>query len=147
MWDTNLWPHTYDANALTKYCLTEGFICETNIQKMIEEIAIMQQFNHPNVLRLLGVVVVGLSGPSIVMPFMANGNLGSYLKKNQETILLSSLADSETVCSPYLVPLYDRMGMSTWPHTWYHCMTEWEWVLGPIPGTTVWQNGNEYLVL
>ena len=64
---------------------------------MMEEIVIMQQFNHTNVLRLLGVVVVGLSGPSIVMPFMANGNLGSYLKKNQETVVLSTLADSERV--------------------------------------------------
>ena len=66
---------------------------------MMEEIVIMQQFNHPNVLHLLGVVVVGLSGPSIVMPFMANGNLSSYLKKNQETVVLSALEDSESVRS------------------------------------------------
>ena len=66
---------------------------------MMEEIVIMQQFNHINVLRLLGVVVVGLSGPSIVMPFMANGNLGSYLRKNQETVILSTTADSDSVCT------------------------------------------------
>ena len=66
---------------------------------MMEEIVIMQQFNHPNVLRLLGVVVVGFSGPSIVMPFMANGNLSSYLRKNQETVMLPALADSASVRS------------------------------------------------
>ena len=57
----------------------------------------MQQFNHRNVIRLLGVVIQGLSGPSIVMPFMANGNLSSYLRKNQETNVLPPTADLENV--------------------------------------------------
>ena len=57
----------------------------------------MQQFNHRNVIRLLGVVVQGLSGPSIVMPFMANGNLSSYLRKNQESNVLPVTADIENV--------------------------------------------------
>ena len=77
--------------------LRTGFFGITDIQKMMEEIVIMQQFNHNNVLRLLGVVVVGLSGPSIVMPFMANGNLSSYLRKNQETVILPNTADTDTV--------------------------------------------------
>ena len=51
----------------------------------------MQQFNHHNVLRLLGVVIEGQSGSSIVMPFMANGNLSSYLCKNQESNVLNTI--------------------------------------------------------
>ena len=74
-----------------------GFFNLTDIQKMMEEIVIMQQFNHQNVLRLLGVVVIGLSGPSIVMPFMANGNLSSYLRKNQEMNVLPASADADNV--------------------------------------------------
>ena len=58
---------------------------------------IMQQFNHHNVLRLLGVVIEGLQGPSIVMPFMANGNLSSYLRKNQESNVLPTSAEPESV--------------------------------------------------
>ena len=69
----------------------------TDVQKMMEEIVIMQQFNHRNVIRLLGVVVEGLSGPSIVMPFMANGNLSSFLRKNRDSTLLPASADEETV--------------------------------------------------
>ena len=74
-----------------------GFFSITCVQKMMEEIVIMQQFNHRNVIRLLGVVVEGLSGPSIVMPFMANGNLSSYLRKNQESNVLPATADLENV--------------------------------------------------
>ena len=90
----------------------------------------MQQFNHPNVLRLLGVVVVGFSGPSIVMPFMANGNLSSYLRKNQETVMLPALADSASVRSGTQNPC-----TAEWePQN--QCTAEWE------PRTCVRQNGN-----
>ena len=74
-----------------------GFFSLTDVQSMMEEIVIMQQFNHHNVLRLLGVVIEGQSGPSIVMPFMANGNLSSYLCKNQESNVLPNSAEPESV--------------------------------------------------
>ena len=63
----------------------------------MEEIVIMQQFNHHNVLRLIGVVVEGLTGPSIVMPFMSNGNLNSFLRNNRKTNVLPASANEEEV--------------------------------------------------
>ena len=74
----------------------------------------MQQFNHRNVIRLLGVVIQGLSGPSIVMPFMANGNLSSYLRKNQESNVLPATADQENVCILSSKPLYACSSTETW---------------------------------
>ena len=71
---------------------------------MMEEIVIMQQFNHRNVLRLIGVVVEGLTGPSIVMPFMSNGNLSSFLRKNRETNVLPPTANEEDVSLSLSLP-------------------------------------------
>jgi len=101
------------------HCAT-GFFTVTDVQKMMEEIVIMQQFNHRNVIRLLGVVVEGLSGPSIVMPFMANGNLSSFLRKNRDTTLLPPSADPETVvdstdqlCVIWELVLATQVGLDT----------------------------------
>ena len=56
--------------------------------------------------------MVGLSGPSIVMPFMANGNLSSYLRKNQETVFLSAVtSDTETVRNVYMQEIMKTMAV------------------------------------
>ena len=49
----------------------------------------MQQFNHPNVLKLTGVCMDGGPTPFLVMPFMANGSLYSYLKKQRNNLVIS----------------------------------------------------------
>ena len=48
----------------------------------------MYKFDHPNVLKLLGVCLDGGPAPLIVMPFMSNGSLNVYLKKERENLLL-----------------------------------------------------------
>ena len=53
----------------------------------------MAEFDHPNVLTLTGVCLDGGPAPYIVMPFMFNGSLLTYLSKNRET--LSFPTDSE----------------------------------------------------
>ena len=56
--------------------------------------------------------MVGLSGPSIVMPFMANGNLSSYLRKNQETVFLSAVtSDTESVRNVYMQEIMKTMAV------------------------------------
>ena len=48
----------------------------------------MHEFDHPNVLKLSGVCLDGGPAPYIIMPFMANGSLDVYLKKERGYILL-----------------------------------------------------------
>ena len=48
----------------------------------------MKEFDHPNVLRLVGVCMDGGPAPYIVMPFMCNGSLLSYLKKDRNNLVL-----------------------------------------------------------
>ncbi len=55
---------------------------------MLKECVKMLDFNHPNVLTLLGVCVDGGPAPYIVMPFMANGSLLTHLKRYRHEFLL-----------------------------------------------------------
>ena len=58
----------------------------------------MSTFNHINVLTLKGVCLDGGPAPYIIMPFMANGSLLAYLKKNRSSLVISSEdADGEDV--------------------------------------------------
>ena len=46
----------------------------------------MLEFNHPHVLSLIGVCLDTGPGVSIVMPFMANGSLKDYLKRERDKV-------------------------------------------------------------
>ena len=48
----------------------------------------MKEFDHPNVLNLKGVCLDGGPVPYIIMPFMTNGSLQSYLKENRESLVM-----------------------------------------------------------
>ena len=56
----------------------------------------MKQFNHPNIMNLIGVCMDAGPAPYIVMPFMANGSLLSYFRKERSN-LLDETADEDLV--------------------------------------------------
>ena len=57
----------------------------------------MINFNHPNVLNLIGVSLdMGVS-PYIVMPYMANGSLLTYLKKERPSMTVRDGAPEHIV--------------------------------------------------
>ena len=60
---------------------------------LIQECAKMAEFDHPNVLKLTGVCIDGGPAPYIIMPFLTNGSLLSYLKENRASMVL----DPQTV--------------------------------------------------
>ena len=55
----------------------------------------MKDFKHRHVMPLIGVCLD--SGVGVVMPFMANGSILSYLKKERGTLLLNEDAEIEKV--------------------------------------------------
>ena len=55
----------YDESILTEF-LTEGLM--------------MKEFNHRNILSLIGLTILG-SQPCVILPFMENGDLNKYLRK------------------------------------------------------------------
>ena len=67
------------------------------MDSLVQEFLQMKQFEHPNVMGLIGVCLDAGPAPYIVLPFMANGNLLSYLKKRRSTLVLNKETDEDEV--------------------------------------------------
>ena len=62
-----------------------GFITVENIKSILRESILMKDFDHPNVLNVLGVGFNTDDGlPFVILPFMENGDLKTYLKKKRQ---------------------------------------------------------------
>ena len=68
-----------------------------DVHNMTDEILKMKHFDHPNVMTLIGVCVSIGGGPAIIMPYMENGSLLSYLRKDKDNIVMNDDQDLETV--------------------------------------------------
>ena len=66
-----------------------GFYDRSMVKDMLKECSRMSEFKHINVLTLQGVCLDGGPAPYIIMPFMANGSLLTYLKRNRKTLAVS----------------------------------------------------------
>ena len=55
----------------------------------MEESLKMSRFKHPHVMGLIGVCLDAGPAPYIVMPYMANGCLLDYLKKERSNLILT----------------------------------------------------------
>ena len=64
---------------------------------MMDESIKMKRFDHPNVISLIGVCIDAGPAPYIIMPFMSNGSLLSYLKKHRTELMPSDTADEDVV--------------------------------------------------
>ena len=72
-----------------------GFITVQSIKSILHEGILMKNFDHPNVLNVLG---VGFNTdnklPFVILPFMVNGDLKTYLKrKHQKTTAIDHLSE------------------------------------------------------
>lgn len=78
---------------------TLGFMEEDLISSLLYECIRMSKFNHPNVLNVTGVCMDGGPVPYMVMPYMFNGDLLTYLKKERENLVvpLEAEVDGKTV--------------------------------------------------
>ena len=87
----------YHGVFLSKWLSYLGISDLNEINKIMEESVKMKQFNHPNVMNLIGVCINAGPAPYIVMPFMTNGSLLSYLKKERPNLILDETADEDVV--------------------------------------------------
>ena len=74
-----------------------GLFTVNDVHNMTDEILKMKHFDHPNVMTMIGVCVSIGGGPAIVMPYMENGSLLSYLRKDKKNITTSDDHDLDTV--------------------------------------------------
>ena len=57
----------------------------------------MSRFKHAHVMGLIGVCLDAGSAPYIIMPYMANGSLLKYLKKERTNIIVYEDIDDDEV--------------------------------------------------
>ena len=70
---------------------------------MMSEIIKMQEFHHPHVMTLIGVCLDAGPGVSIVMPYMSNGSLLDYLKKERDLLQLDEDSEIDQVIYPLII--------------------------------------------
>ena len=66
-----------------------GLFTSKDVHSLVEEVLKMQGFHHLHVMSLVGVCLDSGAGPAIVMPYMANGSLLDYLRKERDSLLLT----------------------------------------------------------
>ena len=87
-----------------------GLYDRTTVRDMLKECSKMEKINHLNVLTLVGVCLDGGPAPFIIMPFMANGSLLTYLRKNRETLVVfHENKDDEDVSTKTMPMLMNQM--------------------------------------
>ena len=74
-----------------------GDFDQLDVDKFVEESLKMSRFKHAHVMGLIGVCLDAGPAPYIVMPYMANGSLLQYLKKERMNIVLSEDAEKDEV--------------------------------------------------
>lgn len=71
-----------------------GVSDQEEIEKFIKESAIMLNFDHPNILSLVGVCFNTADNlPAIVLPYMDNGDLRSFLRAKRAEMVTSNIKD------------------------------------------------------
>ncbi len=70
---------------------------------MLDEIIKMDAFGeHPNVMPLLGVCTDAGPGIALVMPYMAQGSLLDYLKRERSNVVIPETLSTDAVRNPTL---------------------------------------------
>ena len=60
-------------------------------EEIIKEVLTMKNFDHDNVLHLIGVSFEPNGSPIVILPFMPNGCLLRHLRVNKVTIMLKDI--------------------------------------------------------
>ena len=57
---------------------------DEDVKSFLSETVVMKDFDHPNVMKLVGVCLDGPEGiPYIILDYMENGSLKQFLKKSR----------------------------------------------------------------
>jgi len=77
-----------------------GFFDQKTAADMVKESLKMEGLEHPHVLNIIGVCMDAGPAPYIIMPFIANGSLLAYVKKEKmNLVILKDTADNDLASS------------------------------------------------
>ena len=77
--------------------MNAGSFTEKEKNQLLRESDMMLNFDHPNVINLIGVCLDAGPSPYLVLPFMENGSLLSYIRKNRNNLLVTKETAADKV--------------------------------------------------
>ena len=77
--------------------IPSGLFTPNDVDNLVQEILKMHTLSHPNVMSLTGVCLDSSGGPAVVMPYMGNGSVLQYLKKERGKLVPPDDADCSVV--------------------------------------------------
>ena len=86
-----------EAMGLLTSCFPVGDFDDVDVNQFVEESLKMSHFKHAHVMGLIGVCLDAGSAPYIVMPYMGNGSLLRYLKKERNNVVFLGDVDEDEV--------------------------------------------------
>ena len=74
-----------------------GLFTPRDVQNMLREVKKMSMFEeHPNIMPLLGVCMDAGAGVSLIMPYMEQGSLLDYLRRERNNLVIPNSPDTTT---------------------------------------------------
>ena len=80
-----------------------GDATRKEIEDILSEVLKMNNLSHPYVMNLIGVSISKTLSPILIMPFMENGSLLNYLKKERSHLYLDYDVEEESEVIVYKV--------------------------------------------
>ena len=71
-----------------------GLFSLIDLKNLVEESLLMSNLNHPNVMKMIGVCVDENKTPYLVMHYMSQGSLLSFLKNNRDNFTVNDMDDN-----------------------------------------------------
>lgn len=69
--------------------MTGPVLDEDALETILRESVVMSSFNHPRLVSLIGLCLNSQTNPVVILPFMLNGNLRTYIKDRSRVVTMS----------------------------------------------------------
>ena len=87
--------------SLSPLSISEGEFDQIEIDRFVEECLKMSSFKHAHVMGLIGICFESGSTPFLIMPYMANGSLLRYLRRERNSIVILGETEEDEVTDIY----------------------------------------------
>ena len=84
--------HTSTKNSDYSVLCHTALLGVTDKERLLKEVSLMLTFSHPNVMPLIG-LSFDEETPLIIMPFMSNGTVLSYVRDNRKMLFVLETSD------------------------------------------------------
>ena len=80
------------------------YVNSLDAKRFLEEALRMREFDHPHILRLIGIALDKEDLPLVVLPFMKHGDLLSYIRNEENVCLFKDLHKNQILTQQKCLP-------------------------------------------